>query len=109
MLETAPQHTVRTRQRVIVSILLLGVAAFAGVAFWINPPVEYYGDCMWMSDLRTRRETQPNAGNHCAQQPLTRFYRALAAAFPAPSIFICFDSQAETYAWVRENYPQYYP
>jgi hypothetical protein len=104
MLETAPRHALLTRQRLILALLLIGAAVFAGVAFWMNPLVEYYGEWMWMSDLQTRRETQPKAGSHCAQQPLTEFYRALAAAFPAPSIFICFDTTAEADAWVRANY-----
>lgn len=82
---------------------LIGLGALAlvlclagGIAFWVNPPVEYYGKWMWNSEL----QAQTGGRFTCVQNPLTRWYELIIQRLPAPAIFICFNTNSEAMNWM---------
>lgn len=78
--------------------LSLVLSLMGGIAFWINPPVEYYGKWMWNSELRAQ-----TTNITCVQNPLTRWYELIIQVVPAPAIFICFDTNTEAMNWMLDH------
>lgn len=93
----------RKRRRWLLGLaaLLLVLAMVGGFAYWVNPPVQYYGEWMWSSDLYPQKSTLT-----CVQNPLTRWYELLIQRIPAPAIFICFDTNAEAMNWMLAHLTQ---
>ena len=82
-----------------LAVLTLALCLVAGVAFWLNPPVQYYGTWMWNSELRAQR-----GGRYtCVQNPLARWYELIIQVIPAPAIFICFNTNTEAMSWMLEH------
>jgi hypothetical protein len=92
---------VRKFKRWIIILACVGMvlAGYAGVTVWLDPPVEYYGQWMRQHELYE----QVKIPTFCVQNPVTDWYRQLARIFPAPSSFICFNSDAEARLWMQQN------
>ncbi|MBI1259040.1 MAG: hypothetical protein GC204_16340 [Chloroflexi bacterium] len=91
----------RKHKRWIVSIvfIMLLLAAYGGITIWIDPPISYYGHWIRQHELRERQITPVT----CVQLHITGWYRLVAQVFPAPSSFICFDTDAEARRWMLIN------
>lgn len=93
------QKVHKRKRWVIAFAALVFVLSFAGgIAFWVNPPVQYYGKWMWNSELHAQ-----TTNITCVQNPLTRWYELIIQVLPAPTIFICFVTNTEAMNWMLEH------
>ena len=83
------------------AILLIALAMCGEIAIWMDPPVSYYGQWVRQHELFERQITPVT----CVQLHISAWYRLVARIFPAPSSFICFDTDAEARRWMLVNNP----
>ena len=83
------------------ALLVIALAVCGGITIWMDPPVQYYGQWIRQHDL-FERQINPVM---CVQLNISDWYRRVARVFPAPSSFICFNTDAEARLWMQQNLP----
>jgi hypothetical protein len=83
----------------VLTFILTVMAVSAGIAIWTDPPIEYYGRWMWQHELHQ----QVTHSIFCVANSVTDWYRQLARIVPAPSTFICVNTDSEARLWMSQN------